>query len=332
MRQILFFNPAATGHHGEFFENLIHGLDPNIATRAVMVASCDLEERLVRAVEESGSPVRLDFLNAQDLAVLKKAKSPREIGNIEHQVLAEKIQQWGATDLVILYMNRLQLTLRTPLSGTDLRVRGVLLNSYTPLHRVSGLKNRLLQGIGNRRKLVQFAWMLRNPQLCEIFLLNDPQAVSLLNKQFAPRSPFTVLVDPIPVAVKHVRRPENREKRDRQVFLLFGSMDPRKGVLEVLKAFEKVPPCIRQHAQLRLVGPHNKNQSFREACAQAVEKLSLSASELQIEQIERRIGFDELEAVFQSTDYLLLPYIRFYGSSGLIGHACAAGVPIVLRI
>ena len=62
MRPILLFDATATGHHGEFLENMIYGIPQFFSGDCWLLTHPDLRSRLEAAKVDSGSEIRLNYL------------------------------------------------------------------------------------------------------------------------------------------------------------------------------------------------------------------------------------------------------------------------------
>ena len=173
MSTILLFDAAATGHHGEFLENMIYGI-PQASSRACIVLTHpDLKSRLEAAKVDSGSEIRLNYLGTSELDSLNGAKSLFERGRLELEIVEDACAEFGVKQILLMHMNVHQYALRTGLRKKEISIRGILLNPYTPLRRAYTLKQKLFAGITALRKRFQFRLMFCNPQIDQVFVLND---------------------------------------------------------------------------------------------------------------------------------------------------------------
>ena len=61
----------------------------------------------------------------------------------------------------------------------------------------------------------------------------------------------------------------------------------------------------------------------------AIKELKSKCPEVDVELDDRYIDFSEMDVEMTAADCILVPYIDFYGSSGLLGHACRSGKPVI---
>lgn len=331
MSAILFFDAAPGGHHGEFLENVVYGIPEDIASVAVILAHPDLESRLEAAKHKCSSPVSLDYLSGAQLDLLNATKDLFQRGRLELEIAEAGCAKWGAQRVFLMHMNIHQIALSYCFRQPGMSVRGLLLNPYTPIRRAFTLKQKFSALITGVRKRMQLYVMLLNPRVDKVFVLNDARLARDLNFGFVRRRPFTSVVDPIPANVSHsvatARKPV--ERLDRVTFLLFGSLDPRKGALETLRAMEQLSDAELSKVRLRFVGRLRIADGFRSRLMAAIESFRGRSSGACIELVDRYVGLDEMEQEFTQADCILIPYVDFYGSSGVLGHACRFLRPVI---
>lgn len=332
MSKILLFDAAASGHHGEFLENMIYGF-PSVASHACRVlAHPDLKLRLEAAKLDSGSEIRLSYLETAQLESLNGAKSLFERGRLELKIVEDACVEFGVKQILLMHMNVHQYALRTGLRRQGFSVRGILLNPYTPLRRAYTLRLKLFAGITALRKRCQFRLMFCNPQIDQVFVLNDARVAEELNRSYPNRRPFASVVDPVPAMVScSGTLIESRVSRStRQTFLFLGSMAPRKGCVEVLRAMQQLTGDELSKMRLRFAGKFRAEATvYRSEVLSVIQELQLKCPEVDIEVDDRYIDFSEMNTELMAADYVLAPYLGFFGSSGILGHACRVEKPMI---
>ncbi|MDP4644991.1 MAG: hypothetical protein NWS71_11180 [Opitutales bacterium] len=331
MSAILFFDAAPGGHHGEFLENVIYGIPESVASVAVILAHPDLESRLEAAKLECSSPISLDYLSGAQLDLLNATKSLFQRGRLELDIAESACAKWGAQRIFLMHMNIHQIALSYCFRQPGMSVRGVLLNPYTPMRRAHTLKQKFSAFITGVRKRMQLYVMLLNPRVDKVFVLNDARLAEDLNFGLFKRRPFASVVDPIPAIVSHsdteVRDPD--EQSERFTFLLFGSLDPRKGALETLRAIEHLSEDELAKIRIRIVGRLRGVDDYRTSLMAAVASLRQRSPMVCVELEDRYVDIEEMQLEFTQADCILIPYVDFYGSSGVLGHACRFFKPVI---
>tara|TARA_B110001469_G_scaffold118787_1_gene125819 strand:- start:108 stop:1313 length:1206 start_codon:yes stop_codon:yes gene_type:complete len=332
MSTILLFDAAPTGHHGEFLENMIYGLPDAVSCDCVVLTHPELESRLVAAKADCGSGVRLHYLDSAQLDMLAGAKSLFERGRIELKIVEDACATFGVQKVLMMHMNVHQYALRSTLREIGISVRGILLNPYTPLRRAYTWKQKVFAGFTALRKRFQFRLMFCNPQIDRVFLLNDARVAEELNRSYPKRCPFASIVDPIPAMVSRSGTLPTLEDNEtgRCTFLLLGSMAPRKGCLKVLKAMQQLAVDELSLIRLRFIGKFRAEASvYRTEVLSAIQDLQTKCPEVDIELEDRYIDFSEMNDELLAADCILAPYVGFFGSSGVLGHACRSGKPMI---
>ena len=332
MSTILLFDAAPTGHHGEFLENMIYGLPDAVSLHCVVLTHPDLKSRLVAAKADCGSEVSLHYLDSAQLELLSRAKSLFERGRMELAIVEEICATFGVQKVLMMHMNLHQYALRAGLRGKGISVRGILLNPYTPSRRAYTWKQKVFAGFTALRKRLQFRLMFCNPQIDRVFLLNDARVAEELNRSYPKRRPFAPVVDPIPAMVSRSSTLPALEDNEtgRCTFLFLGSMAPRKGCLKVLKAMQQLTVDELSLIRLRFVGKFRAEAAvYQSEVLSAILELQSKCAEVDIEVQDRFFDFSEMNAELLAADCVLAPYVGFFGSSGVLGHACRCGKPMI---
>lgn len=329
---MVFFDAISTGHHGEYIENLLVGLPEAILPRSVFVIHPALRERCEACMAETRRWAKIDYLTNEQVQQVDYAWSRGAIslGRLEWRLARSYATKHRAGWLLLLYMNRMQLPLIGGWHRREPRVRGILFNPLSVQEvRTKGTR-RWKPSWRRWRKLLQLYGILRNPSIDRIFYLNNRPLAEWCNRVFRRRGCFDSVCDPIPwAAATHVpKAPVERREDPRRQLLLFGSLEPRKGITELLRAIASLAPDIGSRARLRIVGrvlPGKGNiEQWRELAG-----LANRASGMEIEVVEGFLSYEDLAAEVRTCDYVLAPYLGSHGSSGVLGHACLHRKPLL---
>ena len=201
-----------------------------------------------------------------------------------------------------------------------LSVRGTLFQPY--IHYKKG-KNGLLFFLNNYVKtyLFQKLAVVSNARVQKVFILNDEDAVNALNKNL--KNVFSFLPDPIETlscetdagSLQGIVQKYKIDKSKKNL-LMFGSMDGRKNLINILDALAALPAEIRSQVHLMIAGRFHP--SVQEQYIGHIEK---NAAHISITYTNEFVTDMEREVLFQHCDLVLMPYINFFGSSGILGHA-----------
>jgi glycosyltransferase involved in cell wall biosynthesis len=182
------------------------------------------------------------------------------------------------------------------------------------------------------RKRLQFRPMFCNPQIDRVFLMNDARVAEKLNRSYPQRRPFAPIVDPVPAMVSRSETlvESKVSKSPRYTFLFLGSMAPRKRCLSVLRAMQQLTIAELAQIRLRFVGKFSAEAAdYRSEVLGFIQELQSKCPAMGITVEVRFIDFSEMNAELSAADCILAPYLGFFGSSGVLGHACRSGKSMI---
>lgn len=179
------------------------------------------------------------------------------------------------------------------------------------------------------REKFALARALRHPQLHPLFFL-DPFALEQ-TRTFGGSEKGVYLADPIRMPLVSAEqimrlRAELGADPQRRVFMVFGQLDRRKGVDNVLAALGHLSPDHCQRLCLLLVGGIHPDYQ-----AQIEAKIEAVCANRPV-QIVRRYGYapqGEMPVYFHLADVVLTAYPQHFGMSGIQLLAAAAGTPVL---
>ena len=358
--RLMLFDLALGGHHGNYIQHLIDYAcqQPVVSAIDIVVLPHFLEVHrdTVAAIASHHQPaIQILPIAADEVAALGDRSSgwSRLQRNFrEWQIFCKYARNLQTTHALMMYLDTCELPLAVgmqspcPFSGIYFRPTfhyGMFANHHPDL------KERLKQW-RNRFTLDR---ILAHPQLQTVFCL-DPFAVEALKTNFPGErllrrriakgeAPPTVqvrqrksakivtLADPVGSSPSTsldltTYLDQLGIKADRRVFLLFGALDGRKGIYQLLEAIELLPPALSQQMCLLLVG--KTNAAERANIEQKIAALRQNAP-IQIIECYDFIPEDEVPKYFQLADVVLAPYQRHIGMSGILLLAAAAGKPVL---
>lgn len=328
----LIYDPEHRGHHGEFLENLIYGLRD--VAGYVMCASPRLRARLEKAKDHARSDLRIEYLDEDWTERLLKAHGLLKRGRLETEMALRLVDDLGATHLLLMQMNMNQFYIGLKGRQIPCVVSGIVLNHYTPLSRAHTFIGKMKAWGTGARKLLMYRWLIRGGKVEHVFILNDPKVADDLNRHLRCGKVFKSVIDPLPHFTEQQELSDGISKRatlgksDKTVFLLAGSLAPRKGCLELLSALQALPNEMTSRLKLRILG-HFRTDSYLEEVGAAVRELLKRRPEMEIEIHPEFLSNEDFLGALRNCDFVLAPYLNFYGSSGILAHACAAGKPLL---
>jgi len=215
---------------------------------------------------------------------------------------------------------------------TNIQSSGIFFQPYPRVWTQMG--NVLNSGkavLKKQRKALQLRWFLRNKHLDKIFILNDQSTIDKLNA-LANRETLLFHYLPDPIAEHSYASTESIFERydleaGRKIFLLFGTMNAKKNALNIIQSLAEVDEKWHSKITLLILGKAN------DAYAQQIEQLKLKVLQqhpnLQITFGNHFVYQEERDTAFDQADVILMPYINFYSSSNVLGHAAKFEKPVI---
>jgi glycosyltransferase involved in cell wall biosynthesis len=156
----------------------------------------------------------------------------------------------------------------------------------------------------------------------------DPFVVEYMHKVH-PAVSITHLPDPIQLNLFVQTSSQHRLNSlgvdpARKVFLLFGSLNGRKGIYQLLDALMLLTDSICEKICLLLVGESSVAEKLDSKIASVVQ-----AKPVQIITDYEFVPEEEVIEYFQLADFVLAPYQHHVGMSGILLLAAAAGKPVL---
>ena len=336
-RQLMLFDLALGGHHGNYIKYLIdYWCEQDLPGKldiVVLPEFIQVHTEVVETISQYQHPnIKLIAIAKQQAEALTSRKSSwsRILRNIhEWELYRHYAIELQATHSLIMYLDTCEIPLavgkQSPCPFSGIYFRPTFHYSQFANYKASW-KDKLQQA----RERITLSRILGHPQLQNIFCL-DPLAIKQI-EQFSSKSNIVHLPDPIQLEEKfnipdhHSLRQSLGIERHRQVFLLFGALDGRKGIYQLLDAIAELPSDQCQKLCLQLAGGTN-------AAVQANIKLKLKpvcqTKPIQIIERYEFIPESEVPAYFQLADLVLAPYQKHVGMSGILLLAAAAAKPVL---
>jgi glycosyltransferase involved in cell wall biosynthesis len=336
IQKILFYDYDASGHHSEFLAYQLRAILQREQTgdSFFFLIHPNAIERLV-------TQYRLDWSARTDISIyaIDMLKSDayqnifQRIRLEDTQILQPFVRQYGITSVVFqfldLYAHRL---FGRFWHNSALQIQGIFFQLPYRMQLPKGIRDKqnLKTLLSRARKYYIFSLLNRfNPQVKNIFVLNDAACVAHYNQRFK-NSVFRYLPDPI----SDERANDEFQLRqyfniatDRKILLIFGYLTERKNVLAILAALSVLGADFADKLTLLILAEGDK--TYYTTVEQAIQILQNQYPALQIVCEKRFFSNAETENIFAQSDVILIAYIHFYGSSGILGHAAKYGKPLI---
>jgi glycosyltransferase involved in cell wall biosynthesis len=336
----MLFDLSLYGHHPAYLKHLIHFwgklyLSEHLNGQLDIVISSQFCQQHHEVVEAAAyypdSKINFVPISADQEGQLKSRKSVTSRtwrAFQEWNLCCHFASQLQSSHCLLLYFDTcllplvLSRQLPCPMSGIYFR----------PSFHYANFSGHLVSSRGRwqawrEQQLLRQAF--KKQQLQTLFCL-DPLAVDVL-QHWSETTKVLALADPVQqhqVTAAQVDTLKQRLQLDpqRRVLLLFGALNGRKGIYELLTAMALLPENIAAQLCLLLVGHANPQEQMR---------ISSEVANLQQKSAAQIIycpGFlpeSEVPVLFEVADIVLAPYQQHVGMSGILLQAAAAGKPVL---
>lgn len=211
----------------------------------------------------------------------------------------------------------------------NLSVKGILFQPYIHFKEIKGGVYFLIKKVIKNYLFQKYAVLL-NSKIHKVFILNDGNGVGVMNKQI--KNVFHTLPDPIEnhvnnigssagtnIKEKYAIKPENKN------LLVFGSIDDRKNIINIIDALRLLPAEVKKKVHLIIAG--KMDQNIREKYLEYIEKYN---DEVSIAYNDEFVNAEEREPLFENCDLVLMPYINFFSASSVLGHTIVHNKNVVV--
>ncbi len=236
----------------------------------------------------------------------------------EWKLVAKKITETHKNISEIIFMSvdeHLLLLTTRRFKKFNLSVKGILFQPYVHYKNSIDKKGLLRNYISQK-----YATAL-NSRIKSFFILNDKSAVSEMNKNI--KQCFSYLPDPI--ENKSLNNDTSRHNTiiekfslhaEKKSLLVFGMIDERKNITNIIDALRLLPNEVKESVHLLIIGRLDKVVKDRYQ-----DYIRKHRYEVSITLNNQFVTSDEIEVLFTHCSIILMPYINFYSSSGILGHA-----------
>lgn len=234
-----------------------------------------------------------------------------------------KASQFDAQKIILMEFDIYQVAIGND-TKTGFDVSGIW---FRPYFRQVSLSKSIIPiikfKIAKWRKQAMFRLALRNKNLRQIFILNDRVTVNAINEKHGKRLFYL----PDPVFDYYINdvidiRAKYGIDKSKYIFLIFGHIDDRKNVVNILKSLEGLPKEMQSQIVLMMIG--KVGAEYKPTLEEALEK---SRCGYQILQNDKFVSDDEMEALFAQSDLVLRMNVNYFASSGIIGMAAKYNKP-----
>lgn len=324
-KNILIFEPDASGHHpGYLYHLIINFLQNDYSYKLNVLVSPDFFEKHPQILQNTISP-RVHWIKFSDVEFLawQKPKSVFKRSVFEWQLLCQYAEQYNSVLAFFMYIDYLQLAILTQ-SSPPCPISGILFRPTVVNYESTSWKEKL----NYLRKNTILKLFVKNKNLDSLFNL-DPYATQFMEKNWHTNH-VKFLPDPVQVYPSN-RTPSEVKKTlgieaNRKVFLIFGYLDSRKGITDVMEAISTISREKSQKGCLLIVGPWEENE--RRLFEIQLPKIQKNTN-FQIVIKDTFIKDEEIQQYFKVADFALALYYKHFGMSAIMVRAAAAQKPLI---
>jgi glycosyltransferase involved in cell wall biosynthesis len=325
MKNILIFEPDESGHHSGYLFHLISNfLINDYSYKLIVVVNPDFFKKHPQVIEKTLSE-KVEWVKFADseFQEWKKPKSVFKRANEEWAMFCQYANTYKAVYGFFMYIDYLQLAILTQ-SQSPCPVSGILFRP-TLVHYDSVLWK---EKINFWRKNLLLQFFVKTKKLESLFSL-DPFAAKYIsvnwNTDKVEFLPDPVKIYPTITSVAEFKKNLGIEN-NRKVFLLFGFLDSRKGISDIMDAIANLPRELSKKGCLLIIGNWEGNE--KKLFDEKMKKIS-QTSDFQIITNNHFIFEEEIQQYFEVSDYILALYQKHIGMSGIMVRSAVAQKPLL---
>lgn len=327
--KFVIFDLEVIGHHPGYLQHLLRYW-PETDIHLVFVVSPELAMRHPAVVQTpTSAKVTWQPITQEELHWYETSKrSLVRRSWVEWQLYRRYTKKMQADQGLIMYLDRFQLPLALRLS-LPCQTSGIFFRPRFHYSQYSARVPTRQERLHAQREQGLWRSALRHRQLKTLFCL-DPLAIEPL-RALKGQSAVAHLPDPLELyphtaqAVTTLRQSVGLEP-GRKVLLLFGMIDQRKGIYQVLAALQQL--SINQQKQVTLLLLGQIAQTERAKVLLEIDRLT-QTSAVQVILHDQYVPEEMIQLYFELADAALALYQRHVGSSGILIRAAAAGKPVL---
>ncbi len=239
------------------------------------------------------------------------------------EYIQKKASELRADRIVLMEFDLYQLAIIRD-RRKNIPIDGIL---FRPFCRQKPMTSAWLNSITFKLKKLQkkvlLHWAVKNTAVRKVFVLNDRLTVQAMNKNLRPV--FAYLPDPVfDIACNQL--PDIREKFNipshHKILLIFGYLDDRKNIPNILRALADLPHPMHSNLSLLIIGKAASN--YKPLIEEALQTCPAS---LHIIHKDEFVDDCEMDALFAQSDLVLRMNVNYFASSGIIGLAARYNKP-----
>ena len=324
-KNILIFEPDASGHHsGYLYHLIINFLQNDYSYKLIILVSPDFFLKHPQIIQKTLSPrVQWIKFSEKEFVEWKKPKSVFKRSVLEWDLFCQYAKKYNSVLGFFMYIDYLQLAVLTQ-PAPPCPISGILFRPTLVNYPANSWKERL----NYWRKNIILRYFVKNKNLDSLFNL-DPFATDYILKNWNTEK-VKFLPDPVQLYPTTKTNSEVKTSlgidESKTVFLIFGFLDSRKGIADVMKAIGKISGETSQKGCLLIVGPWEENE--RKLFNIQLPKIQQTTN-FQIVVKDGFVKDEDIQQYFKVADYAFALYNKHFGMSAIMVRAAAAQKPLI---
>ncbi len=324
-QNILIFEPDASGHHPGYLFHLINNyLLSDYEYHLTVLVMPEFIKKHPQIVQKTYSPkVRWITFTDSEFKEWKKPKNIFKRSVFEWDLFCKYALKYEVSHGLLMYLDYLQFSILTQ-NPPPCPISGILFRPTLVNYPSENLKEK----IDYWRKEKMLKLVLNKKLVKNIFNLDSFATEYVKNKWSTSKMIF--LPDPVQVYPSQNTLNSFREslgiEENRKVLLVFGFLDSRKGISEIMDAISKISSEQSKKGCLLIVGPWEESEKINFRLN--LNKISES-TDFQIITIDDFVDEENIQQYFEITDYVLALYQKHVGMSAIVVRASASQKPVL---
>lgn len=338
-RKIVYFEPGSGGHQQYYAELLLrgarqsdHSLTIVVCAHPAIVRSLEVMEGMSRV--EKG---RVEFIAHSESEVRKLSGGSLFARGLYAWNLAQtRALEAGANHLYISYFDHaiVGALLNLFSRNSDYTISGLV---FRPVqhYRKWSRKPGLNYWFSLVKKSVFYSGANLNRQISTLFCLDDFY-IDYLQRKWKGVGKFVYLPDPAPLFLMAEKEKTDstattgqQDEEKKVSFILFGSLQRRKGVLQALSSLNYLSQEAASKSSFHIVG--KVSADIKDEVYEQLGSLQLRRPDIDIVVTDSFLSDEDLTKSVSAADVVLAPYQKFVGSSGVLIWAITFRKPVITQ-
>lgn len=313
----LIFETSVSGHHLEYLHHYYMGALSHKEEKYIIMVPKEFLKVQDKYEWPKANHITFEYLRPEDELLLKEHNFYKLGWNVS-KILNKAVRSRGF-DKVLLTMLMQFIPFIIFLLPRKVLVRGIMYKIYL-------YEEKKMPRVRRAAERFRFWLAVHSKVIEKIFVLNDMNSAQRFNSIYKTDK-FRFLPDPVPQAdlskVHDVRKELNIPYNDK-IYLHFGSLDQRKGTIDILKAIISFTNQETNNSTFIFAG--KQKESLKKEFYPLLEEAKTKVNILVFDEF---CSYEFLNNLCFTCDVILMPYHLTNLSSGVLGYAAIFGKPVI---